>query len=532
MNGPTAAADAPARVLRAARRPARGGTALVGGVAVATVAAVLAGLGPAVAVVPAFLAAGAWAVVRAPLRWSGAVLLFLLLAVDDHMENVGQWRTPLAFVGDLLHYRLDDVAHVPGLAVTGMEVIVVVLLAVWARRRAAGETLDVRGHVGVARVMRGFVLLCLAGVIFADANGLLHGQALVPWKVRNLLHPVMLFLFFDLAFRGPADHALVGRIVVGAGVVRALEAIVVQRISIAETGGKFAVGTSHGDSVLFAAATYLVLVDALERPTWRRVGRAALILPVLLGGMLQNERRIVWVMLLMMLAVTYLVTPMRGWKRTLTRTLAAVLPVVVLYVAVGWNAQSSRIFAPIRTIRSVTDTSVDHSAYWREVENWNISMTMRAHPLFGMGLGGRYVEHMYNDDISSLYKEYREWPHNTVLGQLFLLGAVPFVAVWALFGAGLFLALRAFRFARSADDRVAALGCAGTIVACHVLAYGDTGAHYSQYKILMALALAFAGKLAVTTGAWPSAGAGAPAGDPLEGAAPTGGRDRVTAPDM
>lgn len=516
MNGPTADADGWARPARAGSMQRLGGAALLGGVALATVGAVVAGLGPAVAVIPAALAAGAWALVRAPLRWSGAGLLFLLLAVDDHGENVGQWRTPLAFVGDLLHYRLDDAAHVPGLAVTGMEVMVVFLLAVWARRRAAGSTLDTRGHVGVARVLRGFVLLCVAGVLFADLNGMLHGQAVVPWKVRNLLHPVMLFLFFDLAFRGPADHALIGRIVVASGLVRAVEAIVVQRISIATTDGKFAVGTSHGDSVLFAAATYLVLVDALERPTWRRVGRAAVLLPILGAGMLQNERRIVWVMLLMMLGVTYLVTPMRGWKRKLTRVLLVAFPVVALYVAAGWNGQS-KIFAPIQTLRSVTDTSMDHSAYWREVENWNIAMTMRNWPLLGMGLGGKYTEYMYNDDISSLYKEYREWPHNTVLGQLFLLGLLPFVAVWALFGAGLFLAFRSYRFAETADHRVAALGCAATIVACHVLAYGDTGAHYPQYKVLVALALAVAGKLAVVTGAWPSADrAATPAAGPIE----------------
>jgi O-antigen ligase len=169
----------------------------------------------------------------------------------------------------------------------------------------------------------------------------------------------------------------------------------------------------------------------------------------------------------------------------------------------------------VQTLRSVADTSVDHSAYWREVENWNISMSMRDHPLVGVGLGGRYTEHMFNDDISSLYAEYREWPHNTVLGQLFLLGLFPFMAVWSLFGAGLFLAIRSYRFARDADERTAALACAGAIVACHVLAYGDTGAHYAQYKITVALAIAMAGKLAVVTGAWAD-GATSVAGTSLE----------------
>ncbi len=498
MTGSTAAPASPRPWL-----PRAAYTAMLAVVALATVAAVLAGLGPVGAVLPAALMAAGWVVFHAPLRWSGAGLLFLMLAVDDRGEHVGQWRTPFAFVGDLLHGRLDDVTGIPGLAVTGMEVAVVFLVAAWARRRAGGVTAESRHFVGAASVLRGFLLLCVAGVVFADVNGVLHGQAIVPWKVRNLLHPVMLFLFFDAAFRGPADHGLLGRIVVGAGVARAVLAVVVQRISIAETGGKFATATSHGDSVLFAVATFLVLVDALEQPTWRRVWRAVLLLPVLLVGMIENERRIVWVMLLMMLATAYLVSPMRGWKRKITRVLVVAFPILALYVGAGWTTDS-RIFAPVRTLRSVMDTSYDHSAYWREVENWNISMSMRERPLVGLGLGGRYTEHMFNDDISSLYKEYREWPHNTILGQLLLLGLLPFVAVWAVFGAGLFLAVRAHRFAESAEHRAAALGCVGTIVACHVLAYGDTGAHYPQYKILIALALAVAGKLAVATGAWPS----------------------------
>jgi hypothetical protein len=84
-----------------------------------------------------------------------------------------------------------------------------------------------------------------------------------------------------------------------------------------------------------------------------------------------------------------------------------------------------------------------------------------------------------------------------------MLGLFGFTAVWALFAGGLYLAFRSFRSAVSPEDRVAALGCAGALIACHMMGYGDTGAHYTQYKIIAALALAVAGKLAVSTGAWP-----------------------------
>jgi hypothetical protein len=493
-----------------------GQAALLAAVVAATLAAVLAGCGPLAAIVPALLAAVLYALVKAPLRWSAAALLFVMLAVDDHSENVGQWRTPLAHLGDLVHNRLDNVtSHLSGVALTGMEVVALVLLLVWAHRRATGAGVDLAGRVPTARVLRALVLVYVAAVVVSLAVGFANGQGLVPWKVRNLLHPILLLVVFDAAFRGPADHALVARVVVAAAAIRAVLAVVVQRIAIAETGGKYATATSHGDSVLFAVAIFLVAVDLLERPDARRLLRAALLVPLLLLGMRENGRRLVWVMTALMGVVTYALVPMRGWKRALTRAMLVVLPVAAVYAAVGWNREG-RIFRPVQIFRGVADTSYDHSAYWREVENWNIAVTMQDAPLLGIGLGGRYVEHMANDDISNLYREYREWPHNTVLGQFLLLGALGFTATWSLFAAALFLAFRAHRLAARGEARAAALGCVGTLVACHVLAYGDTGAHYPQYKIFVALAIALAGKLAVATGAWPARGSPSPSSHMVE----------------
>lgn len=482
-----------------------GAVALLLGVAAATAAAVLAGGGPVLAVAPSLGAAAAWLATRVPLRWSVAVLLFGLLGVDDLAENVGQWRTPLAVVGSLLQERLDAVTNIPGLAVCGLEVVAVFLLAVWAQRRAMRATVDGDDRIPTPTVLRGLLLATLAAVALAEVVGLLHGQSLAPWKVRNLLHPVLLVLLFDAAFRGPVDLRLIGRVVVAAAVTRAVLAVVVQRLAVAQTGGKFATATSHGDSVLFASAAFLLVLQLGDRASLRRLLRAGLLLPILLLGMIENGRRLVWVMLGAMLLVAYLVAPMRGWKRRLTRIALVAAPLAALYVAVGWESDA-RVFAPVKTLRGVTDTSYDHSAYWREVENWNIAMSMRERPILGLGLGGRYTEHMFNDDISSLYREYREWPHNTVLGQLLLLGLLGFTAVWSFFAGGLFLAFRAYRLAADPDLRVAALACAGALVACLMMAYGDTGAHYTQFKVAAALAVAVAAKLAVATGAWPRPG--------------------------
>jgi hypothetical protein len=69
---------------------------------------------------------------------------------------------------------------------------------------------------------------------------------------------------------------------------------------------------------------------------------------------------------------------------------------------------------------------------------------------------------------------------------------------------GLFLAARAYRYAVTVDDRTAALAAVSIIVVYLVYCYGDLGLGTWTSVFTVAPAFAVAGKLAVTTGAWPS----------------------------
>jgi hypothetical protein len=475
---------------------------LMAAVGLATAVAAVSGE-PALAAVPVLLVAAIFAMTKAPLRLSAAALLFVMLGVEDNSETLGQWRSPLALVGDLFHSRLDEAARIPGLAVTGMELVVVFLFGVWAYRHSRGSTMDVEGQVPAARVIYPFLALYLAGVLFSEVVGLARGLPLAPWKLRNLLHPLLLGMFFLVAHRGPRDYPLFGRVVVFAGCARALQVILVQRIAIAETGGKFATATNHGDSVLFAVSASLLVFAALEHLDRRRVFWAALLLPLILTGVRENERRIAWVMLAAAPVLVFLAAPARRWKRVAVRVLLVAVPLAGLYIGAGWN-RSGSIFGPVQTLRGLVDTTTNRSSYWREVEIWNIATSMRESPVVGTGLGGEYHELMMNDDISGFYKEYKQWPHNTVLGLLMLMGLIGFTATWLLPPLMVFLAVRSIRITRAPELRTAALGVLAAVVSCLVMGYGDTGAHYTQYKVFFGLALAVSARLAIETGAWPS----------------------------
>jgi O-antigen ligase len=192
------------------------------------------------------------------------------------------------------------------------------------------------------------------------------------------------------------------------------------------------------------------------------------------------------------------------WKRALNRFALIAIPVLALYVAMGWE-QASSVFAPVQVLRSLTDSTLDSSTRWRDVENWNLAMSIREHPILGLGLGHEYTEFIRGDDISSVFADFKGWPHNSVLGLILFAGPVGFTAMWSLFGCVVFLAVRSYRMARVPDDRTVAMSCIATVIVSAVLAFGDTGAHHAQYRVLVSLALAISGKLAVVTGAWPSA---------------------------
>ncbi len=457
---------------------------------------------PALALAPAFLAGVAYVAWRVPLRWSASALLFLLLTLEVNTDAGGMWHTPLVVLGDALRDNLEHTLHVPGLKLSGLDVAVLFLMARWLHRRATGSAKDEPGQVQTAAVLRGTVLLYLACVGFAFANGFASGGRLEPWLVRRLLHLPLLFAFFAAAFRGPRDHVLLGRIVVGAACVKAVFAIAIQRIAIAETGGKLAHATNHGDSILFALAILIVVVDVIQGSRAGRLARAAPVLCLLLLGALENGRRIVWVELAMGLAAVYLLAPPAAWKRAIARVALVSVPLALLFVTVGWSSQS-RLFAPVRTLRSVTDGTTDHSTLWRDVENWNLAVSLRERPILGIGLGKEYAEHMPNADISIFYPDFRLWPHNSVLGLLLFAGLLAFTGMSSLFAVAVFLAVRSLRRARSPVDRTAALCVVGATIVCLDQAYGDLGAAFTQFNVLMALALAVAGKLAVSTGAWP-----------------------------
>lgn len=478
---------------------------LVGALGLVTAAAVILTDGNlAVTVTPVVLASAIYAVVTIPLRYTAAALVFVLLALDNFSTALGLWHTPWAIVNELVINNLDrTIPAARGFKLAGMELLGVLVLGVVAHRRASGATIDVRGKVPTASLVPHLALVYLLAIAYAVANGFLHrgSTEIMIWQARPLLQMLMLFFIFDQAFRGPLDHRPLAQIIVLSALAKAILAIFVYYKFEAQ-GDPLACATNHGDSILFTVACMILVAHLMERTDRRRLASCALILPLLLWGMQVNGRRLVWVQLAFALLATYLMSPWRPWKRAFTRAALVTAPIALLYLSVGWNS-GSKVFAPVQVARSVIDTKADRSTFFRHVENWNLVMGMRYWPVLGRGFGHEFIEYYPNDNIVSLFPQYRAEPHNQVLGTLFFAGLIGFTGLWMLPAAGVFLAARSYRRAQVPEHRAAALCCYATILVGFIDTYGDLGLRNIQNKVLTALALAFVGKLAVASGAWP-----------------------------
>jgi O-antigen ligase len=262
--------------------------------------------------------------------------------------------------------------------------------------------------------------------------------------------------------------------------------------------------SSHGDSVLFAVAFALVVIWFAEQPGWRTAFWSTLILPLLGWGMVANDRRLVWVEVAAALVVYFWASRHSRANRRITRLLIGLSPFILVYCLAGWNSQSG-VFAPVQALRSTgvfgQDEQVDGSTLYRDTENYNLMRTMRSAPLFGIGFGQPFHEEIRLPDIS-FFEEYQYFPHNSILGLWAFTGAIGFTGISCALIAAVYFAGRSYRFARTPEQRIAAM-MVFVVIAVHGLqCWGDIGFSERITIYLLGPAIAIAGQLAVATGAW------------------------------
>jgi hypothetical protein len=362
------------------------------------------------------------------------------------------------------------------------------------------------GRVATPKPLVRLAYLSLAGVAYVWFAGLIRGGdfRMSLWQVEKVVYLPIVFLLCHVGLRGPRDHTALGKVLLAAAAIRACLAIYVAATvtppADPNTGAAvLAYATSHHDSMLFASAFVLLLLLILERVGRRAVRAAYLLLPVVVLGMIANNRRMVWVQVFMILFTLYLVSPASALKRKVRRLVVVLSPLAAIYVAVGWSSKAS-VFRPVQIARTVLEPATDASALWREIENYNIIFTIKQFPILGHGYGYGFWEVIALPQIP--YELERFCPHNGLLGLWCFAGYFGYTAITLLWGAGVYFAMRGYHAAKQPIDRVAAIMSVGAVIVYMVQSYGDMGLGAWTGVFIVAPTLALAGKLAVATGSW------------------------------
>ena len=504
--------------------------ALTAAAVVVVVATLINDFGVVLLVTPLVLGLVIFAMAQLPVRQSMQGLMFAALTMPNPNEGfpwrdiaeraqagTGAWTAPFEKFGCVLLAHINIIDRSNGAltwcAFSGLDVLLVALGIIVYVRRSNGSRLDARDTSPTPPPMNRLARISLLVTLFVWLTGMLRGGDFKNslWQVNSVVYLPILYLLFQEGLRGPKDYAGLLKVLFFAATYRALFATYVAHTFSAstpdETGStRLPYASSHADSMLFADAFVAVVVLFVERAAKKTKWRLAALLPVFMLGMVSNNRRLVWVHVLIALGVLYAVTADNLVKRRIRKTLLLSSPAIVAYLITGWGSQFGSFYKPVRTLRTVLDAKSDStgSSFWRELENFDLVSTLKENPIFGSGYGHPYLEVIRLPDID--YPLERYCPHNSILGVWAYGGLIGFAGVTMLWVAGVFFAMRAYRRATDPEHRAAALMSVTGILVYTMHCWGDLGLGTFTGVFTAAASVAVAAKLAAATGSW-----GAPA---------------------
>ncbi len=420
-----------------------------------------------------------------------AVVLFLILTSEDAEVYSGFLVTPFNWT-EQLFFGISFLKF--PLWTYGQLILLLVVGGKGARPRLRAQPMD-------RALLASVACIGLWGVLGAIRGGNLQQAGFQTFCFLNALG----FAFLLLAvMRTPEHYALLLKAIVAAAVHRSVMAIgfylfVVRDLPWNKVPGYM---TAHQDSVLFVTGLVILVANAVERATKNARALLVSLAPVILLAIQLNNRRLAWLSLISALAVGYAMIPVSPKKRRINRLIAATLPAVALYVAVGWGRPKG-IFKPLASFATVSSEK-DASTRSRDNENEGLIYTFAQGKTFGSGWGWEYIE--TNMTLSAReFLQYRYIPHNSLLALLAFTGLLGFTGILMPLPVAVYLNTRTYRAASSPVVRVAAMVSVAEAAICFNQIYGDMGFFSRTTMTILVTSFATAGRLSVWSGAWPAA---------------------------
>lgn len=421
------------------------------------------------------------------------LLLFLVLVDEDrsvyneHMFTFFGWVRP---------WLVD-----PAMKVRPVDVLFAGILAISIMRGAfQPASTSVRP---MKRTLFGGLAVTLIALVYGLATGG-DGRA-AGWQVYLPMSTILVAFTVAATHRTAEDFLGLIHVIVGAAVWHAVMCVIFHMLFVHSgriTPAPDYEGT-HDDTVIWTIAACFLLLRALQFPTSRNKLLAGFLVPLLVVAMQYNKRRLAWISLGASVLTLYFLLPPGAAKRRIQRAATIAVPILLLYVAVGWGRNES-IFRPLQSLQTVS-TEENNSTKARYMENLGLIATVDHNTwLFGSGWGHKYVE------VSSKYQIYffELWPyvpHNSVLGLFAYTGYLGFVGYWMSIPMAAFFHARTARKAPRLADRSVGMIALVQLVACADQWYGDMGSFSIVTMYTLAASFGAALRLPISSGVWPDA---------------------------
>ncbi|MFT3839553.1 MAG: O-antigen ligase family protein [Myxococcaceae bacterium] len=477
--------------------------------AIATSVAIVGG-NPFLFAAPAIGVGAVYAVWKMPTKYTALGLIFLMWTADYLPESPqgGVWNSPLHPIGEFLFFNLSAVTGVAALRIAGLDFMVFVLLGVGSLRRALRSKTDPPTTPSVRPLT--YLLLMQSGAvvlfdIWGSGTGGNFNESL--WQLRQLFTlPLMAMLFLHAISGSHADIRTIGKLAIVAAVWKSLVGMYFFWMIARPSGKIYEFTTSHSDTLLFVPLLGMQLALFFEKPVARSWRDALKWLPIVIYGMILNDRRLAYVSLMGVFLCYMLMYPQKNkLKRGFKRFLILSSPILVMYVAAGWNSMSP-VFGGAQLVKSlIKGDQAQAGADYRDIENYDVLYTWSENAIIPLGFGKKFEEPVKLPDISFVMPTYQYHPHNTILWMWTIGGVIGFTFFFAPLMVGVFLAARVFRKATHYLDRVAAMTVIAMVIAHINQCFGDMGTRTYFGSMGCALALAVISKIAVRVGAWPGA---------------------------
>jgi len=431
-------------------------------------------------------------ILRSPPHISARVLFLLALVLEapDERPGNGYWVPPFAPANLIFYAGIKKWTDLPGLSFSLFSVLCLLLL-LRARKKRPGSIAPPPEAVKVLKV---FAIT----LVVMEVYGVFLRGGLGQPSYWQLIHPVSLALAgaaFLYSIRGPRDFRALGTIIVVAAVTKGLLVAWVYEVVCRPMNIRPFYATTHSDSVTFAMGIIVLAANLFEHRDKRSFVRAALLIPFIVMAIVMNNRRLAFVGVGAGVITTFAVLRASKFKRMLVRSLIVLFPFFLIYVKVGGNS-SSAFFAPAALIHSVM-SGEDASSVTRDIENYNLIVTLRENKIFGPGFGSEYIEAVKANDITAGFSLYKFIAHNSVLWLWSLGGLVGFTLLWMIYPIQAYFSARGYRLGRTPVERAAGLATlAGTATAL-AQNWGDMGFNSYTSLVMFAICYAVAAKLCV-----------------------------------